>query len=317
MNFEFAPDSPSTPPVQNGWFLTGPTASGKTAVGLELAELLSAEIISLDSMALYRHLDVGTAKPTPAEQARVRHHLLDLVEPNEEFSLSQYVAAAHAAVAEIRGRGRQPLFVGGTPLYLKSLLRGVSQGPPPDWEFRAQVEAEVARIGPEALHARLAQVDPVAAAKLHVRDQRRIVRALEVYKLTGQPLSHQQTQFDEPRRNSGNRVFTLAWPRAELHQRIDARVDRMFAAGLVEETRGIMARYGSLSRTATQAVGYREVIELLEGKASLAETIERVQQHTRQFAKRQETWFKSLSECQSVPQSASTTPRGTAESLVT
>jgi tRNA dimethylallyltransferase len=192
------------------------------------------------------------------------------------------------------------LFVGGTPLYLKALLRGVDTGPPPDWEFREQVAAEVAEVGVEALHARLAQVDPLAAAKLHPHDQRRIIRALEVYKATHQPLSHRQTHFERGKPAAQTRVFVLHWPRPQLHRRIEARVERMFDIGLVDEARGLIERHPQLSRTALQAVGYRESFALLRGEALLPDTIEQVKIRTRRFARRQETWFRSLSECRVV-----------------
>lgn len=256
------PPSPALP-ARDCWYLTGPTAAGKTQVGLELAERLNAEIISLDSMAVYQGMDIGTAKPTPADRARVVHHLIDVVPPTEDFSLSEYIDAAHAAIREIRGRGRQVLFVGGTPLYLKALLRGVYRGPPPDWAFRMQIEEELRHVPITALHERLQIVDPLLAARLHPHDKRRIIRGLEVFKLTGQRLSHWQTQFDEGRPAHEVKVFVLDWPREKLHRRIEARVRQMFAAGLVEEVRGLVARYGQLSRTAMQAVGYREVLRYL------------------------------------------------------
>jgi len=302
----------SSPPAIDCWYLTGPTAAGKTKIGVELAQRLNAEIVSLDSMTLYAGMDIGTAKPSVEERARVPHHLLDQVSPVDEYSLSDYVDAAHAAIREIKGRGRQVLFVGGTPLYLKSLLRGVYQGPPADWEFRRQIEEELKIVPAEALHQRLEVIDPLLAAKLHANDKRRIIRGLEVFKLTGQRLSHSQTQFDEGRPASQAKVFVLSWPREELHRRIDARVEQMFAEGLVEEVQALLAKYGALSRTAQQAVGYREVVEYLRGERSegsdqhsegksLAECIERVKARTRQFARRQETWFRALSECTFVP----------------
>ncbi len=305
--------APST--LAECWFLTGATAAGKTTVGLELAELLNAEIVSLDSMALYRGMNIGTAKPTLEQQQRVPHHLLDVVDPTEEFSVSQYLSAAEAAVAEIRSRGREPLFVGGTPLYLKTLLRGLFEGPPADWDFRREVEAEAERVGLEALHRRLEQVDPVTAARLHPHDKRRIIRALEVYRQTGEPISHLQLQFDEGETASRRRVFVLQWPRPELHRRIDERVSAMFAAGVVDEVRGLLAKYGSLGRTAAQAVGYREVIDHLENHVDLNETIRRVQARTRQFARRQETWFRSLSECRFIPMQTGFDPRQVAEQI--
>jgi tRNA dimethylallyltransferase len=205
------------PPAPECWFLTGPTAAGKTQVGIELALRLHAEIVSLDSMTLYEGLDIGTAKPSAEDRARVPHHLLDLVPPTEDFSLSQYIDAAHEAIRDIRERGREVLFVGGTPLYLKSLLRGLYQGPAADWEFRQQIEDELRTVPIESLHQRLEVIDPLLAAKLHPHDKRRIVRGLEVFKLTGQRLSHLQTQFDEGRPASQTKVFVLSWPRDELH----------------------------------------------------------------------------------------------------
>ena len=284
-------------PVADAWFLTGPTASGKTGVGLELAARLGAEIISLDSMAVYRGMDLGTAKPTLDQRSRVPHHLIDLVTPDQEYSLSQYVAAAHEALAEIRARGRSVIFVGGTPLYLKALLRGVYPGPPADWDFRRQIEEELRHVDIRQLHERLRLVDPLSAARLHPNDKRRIIRALEVYRWTGKPLSHEQTQFEEPRPDRGCKVVALAMPREELHRRIEERVEQMFAAGWVEEVRHLLARYGSLGRTAAQAVGYREVIEHVRGERDLTATVGRVKIRTRQFARRQDTWFRSLGEC--------------------
>ena len=320
-------------PIREAIYLTGPTASGKTKVGLELAERLrtcqpgspqlgssqpnpspGAEIISLDSMTLYQGMDIGTAKPTATERQRVPHHLLDLVPCNEEFSLSQYVALAHEKWAAIRSRGRQVLFVGGTPLYLKALLRGVFPGPPADWEFRQQVEAELATAGVEALHRRLQQVDPLAAAKLHPRDARRIIRALEVQRATGRPLSHAQSQFDELPAEACP-VFVLDLPRAQLHQRIAQRVQAMFAAGLVDEVRQLRDTYGALSRTAAQAVGYREVWKALEAGRDPREVIDTVIARTRQFARRQMTWFRSLQECQFVPIDDTDSPAQVAEKI--
>jgi len=286
----------SFPPLENCRFLTGPTGSGKTGAGVELAQKTGAEIISMDSMALYRGMDIGTAKPTVVERAAVPHHLIDVLEPYEEYSVAQYVAAAHEKAAEIRRRGREVLFVGGTPLYLKALLRGLFKGPPADPAFRTQLQQETRQHEPGWLHARLAQVDPRAAERLHPNDLRRIIRALEVYAKTGEPISDWQQQFNRLPEETGNRVYVLDWPRHELNERIDRRVDAMFAAGLVEEVRGLMALEPPLSKTARQAVGYREVIEHLKGACGLHETIALVKRHTRQLAKRQGTWFRSLPE---------------------
>jgi len=292
------------PDIHECWFLTGATASGKTEIGLQLAEQIGAEIISLDSMAIYRQMNIGTAKASVEDQGRVPHHLIDIVDPTDEFSLSQYVDAAERVVREIRSRGRQILFVGGTPLYLKSLLHGIFQGPPADWDFREQVQQEADRVGAAELHRRLTQVDPLSAAKLHPNDTRRIIRALEVYKLTGSPISHQQMQFDQGRDAADCRVFVLTWPRPKLRARIDQRVQKMFSDGLIDEVRDLLKTFTSLGRTARQAVGYREVIELLTVGQTLEQTIQAVQTRTHQFAKRQETWFRSLSECRRVTRSA-------------
>jgi len=282
------------------WFLTGPTASGKTAVAIELARLLGAEIVSMDSMALYRGMDVGTAKPTADEQRAVPHHLIDIIDPDEDYSLAQYVEAAGDVVREIDQRGRQALFVGGTPLYLKSLLRGIFVGPPADWELRRSLAEQAEAKGPDWLHARLAEIDPASARRLHRQDTRRLIRAIEVYEKTGQPISQLQKQFDLARPADACRVTLLEWNRSQLLERIDARVDAMFAAELIGEVQQLLARHHRLSRTAGQAVGYREVLDHLAGHSSLDETITLVKTRTRQFAKRQLTWFRSLSECRPI-----------------
>jgi tRNA dimethylallyltransferase len=248
-------------------------------------------------MAIYRGMDIGTAKPTADQRARVPHYLVDIVEPTESFSVSRYRAAALDTIRAIRQRGNQVVFVGGTALYLKAMLRGIFHGPPADWQFRNDVEAEVARVGLEALYERLQMVDPLSAHKLHPRDKRRIIRALEVYKATGQPISHLQAEFEFGLPAEQCRVFAIRHPRDVLHRRIAARVDAMFAAGLVDEVRGLLARYDQLSPTAMQAVGYREVIDHVLGAADLPTTRERVLVRTRRFARHQETWFRGLSEC--------------------
>src|SRR6185436_19543343 len=310
----------SAPAALDCWYLTGPTAAGKTQVGLELADRIGSEIVSLDSMTLYFGMDIGTAKPTAEDRARVPHHLLDQVPPTEDYSLAEYLDAAHEKILDIKSSGKQVLFVGGTALYLKSLLRGVYQGPPPDWQFREAIEKELALVGLPELHKRLQVIDPLLAAMLHPNDKRRIIRALEVFRVTGEPLSHRQTHFDEGRVASECKVFVLSWPREVLHQRIDARVEAMFAAGLVEEVRGLVATYGHLSRTACQAVGYREVMDFLAQSPSRSDSlpacIELVKARTRQFARRQETWFRGLSECTFVPQLAEQGPSDVAMSIL-
>ncbi len=290
----------NTKSIRGCWFLTGPTASGKTGLGVELAQHIHAEIISLDSMAVYRGMDIGTAKPTPQQRLAVPHHLLDILEPHQEHSLAQYLAAACRAADDIRARAKNVAFVGGTPLYLKGALRGIFEGPPADREFRQARLAEIDRQGLPYLHQRLAAVDPLTAARLHPHDARRIIRALEVFEKTGRPISHWQQQFAAGRPARQCRVFVLDWPRDELYARIEQRVDLMFQAGLVEEVRGLLFGAEPLSRTAIQAVGYHEVFEYLHGEHTLRQTIDLVKQHTRQLAKRQLTWFRSMSECRFV-----------------
>ena len=284
-------------PFTDCWYLTGATAAGKTRIALGLARALDAEIVSLDSMALYRGMDAGTAKPTLEQQAVVPHHLIDVVDPQDEFSVAQYLDRAREAVASIRARGRQPLFVGGTPLYLKALLRGLFEGPPANWQLRREVEAEVARVGAAALHRHLQEVDPVAASAIHPNDTRRLIRALEVFRATGQPISHQQMEFDDGAPAARRRVFVLQRSREEQHERINARVEEMLARGLVDEVSRLTADGRQLGRTASQAVGYREVIAHLRGEWDYPTMVAKIKTRTRQFAKRQGTWFRSLSEC--------------------
>ena len=286
--------------LSDSWFLSGATATGKTGVALELAQRLGAEIVSLDSMTIYRGMDIGTAKPTAEEQAVVPHHLLDVVEPADEYSVAQYVTDAAAVVDAIHARGREVLFVGGTPLYLKSLLRGLFDGPPANWQLREEIEAELEQVGQTALHERLTQVDPLAASVIHPHDTRRMIRALEVYRATGEPLSHQQIQFEDGRAADECRVFILRRERGELHRRIESRVDTMIDTGLVDEVRGLTSGGKQLGRTASQAVGYREALAHLAGEIDVEQMRFHMQARTRRFAKRQGTWFRSLSECRFV-----------------
>jgi tRNA dimethylallyltransferase len=267
-------------------------------------------------MAVYRGLDIGTAKPTPEERQAVAHHLIDLVDPDQEFSLAEYLEAAEKAAAEIAARGREVLFVGGTPLYLKALLRGIFEGPPADWELRRRLQSEAREHGPNWLHARLAAVDPAAASRLHANDSRRLIRALEVFEKTGRPISVWQQQFERARPAEACKVFVLDWPRETLYARIDARVERMFAAGLAAEVEAVLKAGKRFGRTARQALGYRETLEFLEGQRGLEETIELVKTRTRQFAKRQLTWFRSLSECRWIAMDESLTPADVAEKIV-
>ena len=302
--------------VKRSWFLTGATASGKTGVSLILAKAIDAEIISLDSMAIYRDMDVGTAKPSAKQRSEIAHHLIDICDPNENFSTSQFYEMARAKVGEIWDRNKTVLFVGGTALYLKTILRGLFEGPPADWEFRKEIEAEIAEMGDEFLHQRLKMVDPIAAHNLHPNDHRRIIRALEVFKITGKPLSHLQLEFDDKTDPERCRVFALRHDRAILHQRIEQRVSAMFEKGLLEEVAEIVKKYDSLSRTAAQAVGYKEAIDHLNGDMTLDQAIERVRIRTRRFARHQETWFRGMHECEMVDLPAEFDQQQTVELLL-
>lgn len=287
------------------WFLCGPTACGKTALALELAPRAGFEIVALDSMTLYRGMDIGTAKPTPVEQRRAPHHLLDLLEPHEEYSLAQYLVAAESACHAILARGRKPLFVGGTGLYLRGVLRGVFDGPGADWDLRRELETRLQERGHAALHEELGRVDPQAAARLHPHDARRVIRALEVYRLTGRPLSEQQQQQARPAGHRPRHVYWLSPPRDWLAARINDRVEFMARSGLLQEVRRLSSREPPISHTARQALGYKEVLDALALQPDMQtlppSLITDIQTRTRQFAKRQLTWFRNLEECVPIP----------------
>jgi tRNA dimethylallyltransferase len=297
------------------WFLAGPTACGKTAVGCELAGLINAEIVALDSMSLYRGMDVGTAKPDAAARARVPHHLIDILDPSQEHSLAEYVTAAAAAAREIVDRGRIPQFVGGTGLYLRGILRGVFEGPAADWKLRNELKSLAERDGTKILHARLSRVDPELAARLPQEDLRRIIRGIEVFELTGVPLSQQQRQQPLPAGERPAHIYWLHPPRQWLHERIDRRVAEMFRAGLVAEVERLLAGERPMGRSARQALGYKEVIEHLQGRISLSETVALIQTRTRQFAKRQHTWFRNLIECTAIEMEGTELPAEIASRL--
>ena len=274
------------------WILSGPTAAGKTALALALAGRLDAEIVSVDSMAVYRGLDIGTAKPSPREQALVPHHLIDVVPPGEPYSIARWLAGAAAAVDAIRARGRRILFVGGTPLYLRALRDGLAPLPAEDADFRSQLLQEADTIGLAALHARLAEIDPTAAARIHPNDLRRIVRALEVAHTSGRPIS--AAFAPDPHPIFETQMLVVDLPRQLLCDRIDRRVEQMFARGLVDEVRQAAALPGGIGPTARQAAGYAEALDLLAGRLSRADAIRLTQQRTRQLAKRQLTWLRSF-----------------------
>lgn len=280
------PASGSPSAVTPAWYLTGPTAVGKSAIALALAERLGGEIISVDSMQVYRGLDIGTAKPSAGEQARVRHHLIDVAGLDETFDAARFVTLALAAEAEVRARGRVPVYCGGTGFYLKSLWSGLGAAPATDPTLRAELEA----LPLAELLRELEFKDPVAFARIDRRNPRRVVRAVEVIRLTGRPFSAQSV----PPTPDGPAPLVFAFTRepADLRQCIDRRVEQMFAAGLVEETRQLLRRGLADNRTALQAIGYRQVVEHVNGERTLADTVALVKTKTWQFARRQLTWLR-------------------------
>lgn len=290
-------------------FLAGPTAVGKTDATVDLVSRMpKIEIVSLDSMCIYRGMDIGTAKPSQEMQQQIPHHLLDIRDPHEEFSVADYVEASRTACQGIVDRGRIPLFSGGTGLYLRAVLRGVFEGPPADWEIRNRLQAQADEAAERDDHfwlmRQLERVDPDAALKLHPNDQRRIIRAIEVFEITGSTLSSQQKQQPLPESERPPHVYWLSPDRDWLHNRINQRVIEMFRGGLVDEVRELMKREPPIGKTASQGLGYKEVIDGLGGDGDFdltpeSETsiIDLLQTRTRQFAKRQHTWYRNLDEC--------------------
>jgi tRNA dimethylallyltransferase len=270
-------------------YLVGPTGVGKSAAALAVADRVELEVVSADSMQLYRGLDILSAKPSPDGRARVPHHLVDVLDPTESFSAAEFKRLAEEAIVQIRSRNRLPLVVGGTGLYIKALADGIFDGPEASAEIRARLHAEAESRGPEALHARLAECDPAAAARIARHDVRRLVRALEVFETTGRPISAQQTEWARPKPCL---MLGLRMPRAALYQRIDERVDAMFDSGAVEEVEGLVEAGIERSPTAMQAIGVADIIALLRGQRPLDETKRSVKARTRRYAKRQLTWFR-------------------------
>lgn len=274
--------------------IVGPTATGKTSTAVHVARTVGGEIISADSMAVYRGMDIGTAKPTAEERAAVPFHLIDIVEPDQPFNVALFKEMAEEALAAIRARGRRPLVVGGTGLYVRVLLNdfGLTETAA-DPRLREALEAEAASRGAPALHARLAAVDPEAAARIHPNDRVRIVRALEVYERTGVGISVRQAEDARRRRPKSAYRFALTAGREELYRRIDARVDAMLAAGLEEEVRGLFARGFGPTLPPLRSLGYKEMGAYVRGECSLEEAVCTIKQSTRRFAKRQLTWFRA------------------------
>lgn len=279
------------------WVLTGPTGSGKSEFALRLAEAWNGEIVAMDSMTLYRGMDIGTAKPNLSDRQRVRHHMLDVLEPNESANVAWWQHKAAAAVQDIRCRGKQPILCGGTPLYLKAIVSGLFDGPPANPAIRARLESQANAQGDRSLHDMLARVDPATARRVHVNDRRRVIRAMEVFELTGKSISALQQEWASQTTRAIGPVRWLDRPRSELYARIDYRVEAMIAAGWLDEVRRLESTGKGLSKEASQALGYREMLDYLRHGGDWAAAVERIKIRTRQFAKRQLTWFRALPVC--------------------
>lgn len=288
------------PPVEPLLVVTGPTASGKTAMAVEIAARTGREILSMDSMAVYRRMDVGTAKPSAADRARVPHHLIDLVEPHEAFDTARWCAAAEQALADLRARGKGALFVGGTPLYLMAFFKGMLESPPSDPALREALAAREAQT-PGSLHEELQRLDPTAAARIHPKDLRRLVRAHEVLQQTGRTISSQQRHFDRSDWARPCRIAVVERTREDLHERVRQRTEQMLADGLLAETEAI-DRDGGFSRTSGAAIGYAECRDYLRGRyKNPTELRNRIRRNTHQLIRRQTTWLRRLPDVARVP----------------
>lgn len=272
--------------------LVGPTAVGKTAVALDLAEALGAEIVNADSMQVYRELDIGTAKPTLKERARVRHHLVDVADPDEAYEAARYAREGRAVIAALHQNGVRPLVAGGTGLYIKALLSGLFPQEDAVHQVRPRLARELAAQGLPALYARLESLDPATARRLAPGDTYRILRALEVVEATGRPLSELQAAHGFQDRPYDTLKVGLNLPREELYRRIEARVELMVAQGWLEEVRRLLGRYSPEIKP-LQALGYRHLVGVVEGRLTLEEAVELTKTETRRYAKRQLTWFKA------------------------
>ncbi len=267
--------------------ILGPTASGKSALAMALAQAAGAEILSVDSMQVYRGMDIGTAKPTPQQRRRVGHHLMDCVDPDQSFTVARFAQAADEVIADAERREVPLIFTGGTPLYYKALFEGLFEGPSADPVLRARL----ASLDNAQLAAQLKQIDPIAAARIHVNDTKRLIRAIEVHELTGRPITSLQSEWGgEPRHRAI--WIGLQWDREALNRSINLRVRQMLASGWIDETRTLLQGDRPVSHTAAEATGYRELIEHLQGKMSLDDAAEQIKIATRQLARRQMKWFR-------------------------
>ncbi|NLF31338.1 MAG: tRNA (adenosine(37)-N6)-dimethylallyltransferase MiaA [Planctomycetes bacterium] len=298
--------------MQRIYVITGCTASGKASLATALARRYGGQILSVDSMKIYRGMTIGTAKPSPQVLAEIPHHAIDVADPWRgcSFTVDDYRRLADDAIASIAAAGDTVIASGGTNLYLKILLEGMFAGPGESKEIRAALKARAAAEGVAALHAALVRVDPAAAERIHPNDERRIIRALEVHELTGRPISELQTQWDRRSRRYDWRMLILRRGREDGNRRINARVARMIEQGLVEEVRRLVSDPRGLNHQAAAALGYAEIIAHLEGRWSLDEAVERIKINTRRFAKNQRTWLKRFTDARGLDLEADATVEG-------
>lgn len=274
--------------------ILGVTASGKGALAHQLASALGGEIISVDSMKVYRRMDIGTAKPPLEKRRLIPYHLIDVVEPSDAFSVDKFLSLADQAIADIQSRQKPVVAVGGTAMYIKALLHGLFEGPGTDENVRQKLKQQAAAAGLEVLHKQLAVVDPEAAGRIHPNDEKRIIRALEVFELTGKPISHFQKQWNTPHLPEDWQVIGLRRTKEAENRRMNARVKRMIDEGLRDEVAALLAEPKPLSKQASAAIGYAEMIAHLKGQCQLEEAVEQIKINTRRFAKAQRTWFKTF-----------------------
>ncbi len=272
--------------------ICGPTASGKTALSIELAKKINGEIISSDSMQIYKDMDIGTAKPSKEEMQGIKHYLLDFVEPNQRYSVAEYKKDAEAAIEEILAKGKTPIIVGGTGLYIDSLIYGIEyQDIELDEKYRNELEERAASEGLQILYEEAQKIDPQAMEKISPNDKKRILRVLEIYKATGKTKTQQEIESRQKGIKYDYEVYAINWERELLYERINKRVDIMIEQGLIQEVQNLLQKYDEFP-TAMQGLGYKEVVEYLEGKTTKEEMIEKIKMETRRYAKRQITWFK-------------------------
>jgi tRNA dimethylallyltransferase len=294
--------------------IIGPTAVGKTDLSLSLARALEAEIVGADSRQVYRFLDIGTAKPSVAQRQEVPHHLIDIVNPDETLNAARFAQLAWNCIHAIEARGKVPIIVGGSGLYIRALTDGLFAGPGADPHLRAALEAEAHSLGLQGLHARLAIVDQAAAHRIHPHDRVRIIRALEIYTLTGKPISQWQCQWQNPRRHRAFVLMGLSRDREELRQRIAARTEAMLQTGLEAEVRRVLAMGYASTLPTLQSVGYGEIVASLDGQWDLARARELIERNTRRLAKRQMSWFRHIEDMQWV--SLTDTPASAAIQII-